>query len=163
EDVRTALRNAPKIGESLCDACAEHFAEVRRLLDAYGVRYTIDHTLVRGLDYYSRTAWEFLGPDESAQASTISGGGRYDYLIEETGGRPTPGVGFGAGIERLAPSLELEGIDAEEQPLDLFLVSDDDAARGDVLVTLATLRAAGISCDADYAGRSMKGQLSYAQ
>src|SRR5262249_31666095 len=66
-------------------------------------------------------------------------------------------------IERLALSLELEGIDAREQPLDVFLVSDDDAARGDVLVTLATLRAAGISCDADYAGRSMKGQLSYAQ
>ena len=112
-ELRAALADAPKIGDSLCDACAEHFAAgARRPSTLYGVPYSVDPTLVRGLDYYSRTAWEFLGPDESTQASTISGGGRYDYLIEEIGGPPTPGVGFGAGIERLLLSLELEGIAA---------------------------------------------------
>ena len=79
-DVQAALAEAPKIGESLCEACAEHFAQVRALLDAYGVGYTLDATLVRGLDYYTRTTFEFIGPEEGSQ-STICGGGRYDYLI----------------------------------------------------------------------------------
>ena len=124
ERVREALKDAPKIGDSLCDACAEHFAQVRAYLDAYGVQYTIVPTLVRGLDYYSRTTWEFIGPDESTQGSTISAGGRYDYLIEEIGGPPTPGVGFGAGFERLVLALELEGITADAPALDVFLAVD---------------------------------------
>jgi histidyl-tRNA synthetase len=161
--VRQALRDAPKIGDSLCEACARHFADVRAHLDAYGVTYTIVPTLVRGLDYYSRTTWEFVGPDESTQGSTISAGGRYDYLIEEIGGSPTPGVGFGAGIERLVLALELEGITATEQPLDLYLVAEDDVLRADVFAALVALRRRGIACDADYAGRSMKGQLTQAQ
>ncbi len=160
EAVRAALADAPKIGDSLCDACAEHFAAVRSYLDAYGVAYTLDPTLVRGLDYYSRTAWEFLGPDESAQASTISGGGRYDYLIEEIGGPATPGVGFGAGIERLVLSLQLEGIEAEEPALDVF-VAVDGGSREDAVRVVAELRQAGLAADTDYAGRSLKGQLSY--
>ncbi len=98
--VRDALDEAPKIGESLCAGCVEHFAAVRADLDAVGVAYTIVPTLVRGLDYYTRTTFEFVGPMEN-QNSTITGGGRYDYLIEEIGGPPTPGIGFGAGIERL--------------------------------------------------------------
>jgi len=102
--VRAALDEAPKIGESLCPECAERFAVVRRDLDATGVRYVLAPTLVRGLDYYSRTTWEFVGPLESENA-TLSGGGRYDYLVEEIGGPPTPGIGFGAGIERLVLSL----------------------------------------------------------
>src|SRR6185312_4002142 len=163
EQVRRSLQDAPKIGESLCDECAAHFARVRALLDAYGVAYTVDHTLVRGLDYYSRTAWEFIGPDEGAQASTISGGGRYDYLVEEIGGPPTPGVGFGAGIERLVLSLELEGVTAEDRQLDVVLVAEDEAQREDVLRTLAELRRNGVAADTDYAGRSMKGQLTQAQ
>jgi histidyl-tRNA synthetase len=161
--VREALQDAPKIGDSLCEACAQHFAAVRAHLDAHGVAYTIVPTLVRGLDYYSRTTWEFVGPDESTQGSTISAGGRYDYLIEEIGGSPTPGVGFGAGIERLVLALELEGVTAAEQPLDLYLVAEDDSLRADVLAALVTLRRKGIACDADYAGRSMKGQLTQAQ
>jgi histidyl-tRNA synthetase len=160
--LRAALDHAPKIGDSLCPACAEHFAGVRALLDAYGVAYEIDPTLVRGLDYYSRTAWEFLGPDESTQASTISGGGRYDYLIEEIGGPPTPGVGFGAGIERLLLSLELEGIAAEAPALDVFVVTDG-APREQALRLVAELRAAGLAADSDLAGRSLKGQLTQAQ
>jgi histidyl-tRNA synthetase len=163
ERVRAALQDAPKIGESLCDECAEHFAQVRGYLDAYGVQYTLDPTLVRGLDYYTRTTFEFIGPDESKQASTICGGGRYDYLVEEIGGPPTPGIGFGAGIERLVLSLELEGIGAEAPLLDLFLVLEDPAQRQEVLTTMTKLREQGYSCDTDYAGRSLKGQLTQAQ
>jgi histidyl-tRNA synthetase len=163
EHVRAALQDAPKIGESLCDECAEHFAQVRALLDGYGVAYSVDPTLVRGLDYYTRTTFEFLGPDESTQASTICGGGRYDYLVEEIGGDPTPGIGFGAGIERLILSLELEGVTAAEPQLDLYLVVDDAGQRADVLTMMTELRGEGVSCDTDYAGRSLKGQLTQAQ
>jgi histidyl-tRNA synthetase len=159
ERVRAALVDAPKIGDSLCDACAEHFERVRAALDLYGVRYTLVPTLVRGLDYYTRTTWEFVGPDASTQASTISAGGRYDGLIEEIGGPPTPGVGFGAGIERLVLSLELEGIGAEPAALDVFLAVDG-GSREEALRVLGELRAAGLAADTDYAGRSVKGQLT---
>jgi histidyl-tRNA synthetase len=160
--VQEALVDAPKIGDSLCEACAEHFASVRSYLDAYGVSYRLVPTLVRGLDYYTRTTWEFVGPDESTQASTISAGGRYDGLIEEIGGPPTPGVGFGAGIERLVLSLELEGVAAEPPALDVF-VAVDGGAREDALRLVVELRGAGLAADADYAGRSLKGQLTQAQ
>src|SRR5262249_23499720 len=99
EPVQEILRQAPTIADSLCDACREHFAAVRSCLDAYGVQYELVPTLVRGLDYYTRTTWEFVGP-HAGSTSTLSGGGRYDGLAEELGGRPTPGVGFGAGLER---------------------------------------------------------------
>ena len=112
--VREALAEAPKIGESLCAACVAHFAAVRADLDATGVSYTLVPTLVRGLDYYTRTTFEFIGPLES-QNSTITGGGRYDYLIEEIGGPPTPGIGFGAGIERLLIAMEEEGVPARSR------------------------------------------------
>jgi histidyl-tRNA synthetase len=161
--VRAALQDAPKIGESLCPECAAHFAEVRRQLDAAGVAYTLDPTLVRGLDYYTRTTFEFVGPDESRQASTICGGGRYDYLVEEIGGQPTPGIGFGAGIERLLLALELEGVAADEPKLDLFLVLEASERRDDLLATLRSLRARGVAADADYADRSVKGQLTHGQ
>jgi histidyl-tRNA synthetase len=161
--VRAALQDAPKIGESLCDECKEHFAAVRAHLDAAGIAYTLDPTLVRGIDYYTRTTFEFVGPDESRQASTICGGGRYDYLVEEIGGPPTPGIGFGAGIERLLLSLELEGITAAEPLLDVFLVVEDEQHRDDALAELRELRADGIAADTDYAGRSLKGQLTQGQ
>jgi histidyl-tRNA synthetase len=157
--VLEALAEAPKVGESLCDACREHFDQVRTLLDAYGVRYELVPTLVRGLDYYTRTTWEFVGPEEGQQSS-ISGGGRYDYLVEEIGGPPTPGVGFGAGLERLllaAPELE-----AAPPEIDVFFALDEGAPRDDVLALVVELRRAGKSADADYAGRSLKGQLTQA-
>jgi histidyl-tRNA synthetase len=158
EKVRAALEDAPKIGDSLCGACVEHFARVCSYLDQYGVPYTIVPTLVRGIDYYTRTTFEFIGPDESAQASTICGGGRYDYLVEEIGGPQTPGIGFGAGIERLMLSLELEGITADEQLLDVFFAVE----RGhSAFAAVYELRKAGFSADSDHAGRSLKGQLSY--
>jgi histidyl-tRNA synthetase len=158
--VRAALADAPKIGDSLCDACREHFAQVRTLLDAYGVRYTVDPTLVRGLDYYTRTTWEFVGPDEGAQ-STLSGGGRYDGLVEEIGGPVTPGIGFGAGIERLLLALEQEGGAGTPAALDVFFVVDG-GDRTRVLQLMAEARNRGLACDADYAGRSFKGQMTQA-
>jgi histidyl-tRNA synthetase len=159
--VRAALEDAPKIGESLCDDCREHFEHVRRLLDALGVPYVLDPTLVRGLDYYSRTTFEFIGPDENAN-STICGGGRYDGLVEAIGGPPTPGIGFGAGLERLVLALENENISFEHPHIEVFFVLEDTARRDAVLVTLAELRRAGVSADTDYAGRSFKGQMTQA-
>jgi len=155
--VREALADAPTIGDSLCDECRAHFEAVRGYLDAYAVPYTLDPTLVRGLDYYTRTTFEFVGPDEGSQSS-ICAGGRYDGLIEEIGGPPTPGIGFGAGVERLLDALRNEGITAEPPRLDLFFLIEPDADRAKALAEMAKLRAAGVSCDADYAGRSMKGQ-----
>ena len=159
--LREALADAPKIGESLCDACREHFEHVRAHLDLYGVPYALDPTLVRGLDYYSRTTFEFVAPFENANSS-ICGGGRYDGLVEAIGGPATPGIGFGAGLERLLIALELEGVSAEPPRLDVFFVVGDGAPRERVLAILAELRRAGISADADYAGRSLKGQLTQA-
>jgi len=160
-ELRAALEAAPKIGDSLCEACREHFAQVRAHLDAYGVPYVLDPALVRGLDYYSRTTWVFPGPDENAN-SVISGGGRYDGLIEAIGGPPTPGVGFGAGVERLLLAVENEGIVFEQPGLDVFVVVAEDGDRTRALQAIAELRRAGVAVDADYAGRSFKGQMTQA-
>jgi histidyl-tRNA synthetase len=160
DDVRAALSEAPSIDEFLCDECREHFAAVLGFLASYGVSYEIDKRLVRGLDYYTRTTWEFIGPEEGAQ-STISGGGRYDYLVEEIGGPPTPGVGFGAGIERL--HLALGDVPVEQEPVEVFFAVEDPRRRAEVLRVLARLRAEGRTADTDYAGRSLKGQLTQAQ
>jgi histidyl-tRNA synthetase len=161
--VQEALAEAPKIGESLCTACVEHFGTVRQHLDALAVAYTVVPTLVRGLDYYTRTTFEFIGPLEN-QNSTITGGGRYDYLVEEIGGPPTPGIGFGAGIERLLIAMEEEGLPPAEAPaIDAFLAYDDGAPRERIAAWLAELRRAGVAADTDYAGRSLKGQLTQAR
>jgi histidyl-tRNA synthetase len=161
EAVRAALDEAPKIGESLCEACVEHFAAVRADLDATGVAYTLVPTLVRGLDYYTRTTWEFIGPMEN-ENSTISGGGRYDGLVEEIGGPPTPGVGFGAGLERLRIAMEDAGVTAAPPTIDVFFALDEGAPRSEVARLLAELRGRGLAVDTDYAGRSLKGQLTQA-
>ncbi|HUQ21724.1 MAG TPA: histidine--tRNA ligase [Gaiellaceae bacterium] len=160
--MRRLLEAAPKIGESLCAACIEHFAAVRADLDATAVRYALVPTLVRGLDYYSRTTWEFIGPMDN-ENSTISGGGRYDYLVEEIGGPPTPGVGFGAGIERLLIAMEDESVATADAPVvDVFVAAEPDAPRELVAPLLRDLRHRGIAADTDYAGRSLKGQLTQA-
>jgi histidyl-tRNA synthetase len=134
---------------------------VRRDLDAQGVAYDLVPTLVRGLDYYTRTTWEFLGPDRGAQ-SALSGGGRYDGLVEEIGGPPTPGVGFGAGIERLILALEDAGVEVSPAAIEVFFALEDGASRERVAAWLGALRAQGIAGDTDYAGRSLKGQLTQA-
>jgi histidyl-tRNA synthetase len=160
-DVQEALESAPKIGDSLCDACARHFAAVRRDLDANGVAYELVPTLVRGLDYYTRTTWEFRRPGGGAQSS-LSGGGRYDGLVEEIGGPPTPGVGFGAGIERLLLALEDAGVAPSPPAIDVFFALADGAERERVARLLEAVRSAGVAADTDYAGRSLKGQLTQA-
>ena len=157
--VRVALDEAPTIGESLCEECVVHFAAVRADLDATGVAYTLVPTLVRGLDYYTRTTWEFIGPMDN-ENSTISGGGRYDGLVEEIGGPPTPGVGFGAGLERLLLAMEDAGVTAEVPAIDVFFALDEGAPRRQVTGWLAELRRHGVAADTDYAGRSLKGQLT---
>jgi histidyl-tRNA synthetase len=159
--LRAALEDAPKIGESLCAECQAHFDTVKRTLDLYEVPYVVDPTLVRGLDYYTRTTFEFIGPEENVN-STICGGGRYDGLVEAIGGPPTPGIGFGAGIERLLLAIEREGLQVEAPRLDVFFVLEGDAPRERVLALLAELRRRGIAADTDYAGRSLKGQLTQA-
>ena len=159
ERMQALLAEAPKIGESLCDACREHFDQVCSLLEAVGVAYELQPTLVRGLDYYTRTTFEFK--DEAIGAkSTIVGGGRYDGLIEAIGGPPTPGIGFGAGIERLLLSLGEPELDPEA--IDVFFVAEHGADRTAIAKALVELRRRGISADMDYAGRSVKGQRTQA-
>jgi histidyl-tRNA synthetase len=159
ERVQAVLSAAPKIGDALCDACREHFEQVRGFLDALGVRYELTPTLVRGLDYYTRTTFEFRDEAIGAQ-DTICGGGRYDGLIEAIGGPPTPGIGFGAGIERLLLSLPEAG--AEAEGIDVFFVADEGADRTAIAAAIAELRRRDISAAMDYAGRSVKGQWTQA-
>ena len=160
--VREALDEAPKIGDSLCEACREHFEAVKTHLGHYGVPYVLDPALVRGLDYYTRTTFEFVGPEENVN-STIGGGGRYDGLVEAVGGPATPGIGFGAGLERLLLAMEREGATAEAPQLDVFVAFEEPELRGRLLPQVAKWRAEGRAVDTDYAGRSMKGQLTQAQ
>ena len=157
--VQQVLEGAPKIGESLCDECREHFTQVRTFLAAYGVDYELVPTLVRGLDYYTRTTFEFKSEDLGAK-DTICGGGRYDGLIEEIGGPPTPGIGLGAGVERLI--LSVPDPDRSPEPIDVFFVTAEGADRTRVLPLLAELRRRGLRADMDYARRSQKGQLGQA-
>jgi histidyl-tRNA synthetase len=156
--LRAALDDAPKIGDSLCADCRAHFSEVCARLDALGVPYALDPTLVRGLDYYARTTFEFTGPEANAN-SVICGGGRYDGLVEALGGPPTPGIGFGAGIERLLLALETDEVVIAPSVLDVFVVVDgaDPAAAHSLL---QELRRSGLAADMDFAGRSVKGQLT---
>ena len=157
--VQKVLAEAPTIGESLCAACREHFEAVRAYLGAAGVDYEVNSMLVRGLDYYTRTVWEFVHDGLGAAQSTICAGGRYDDLIEEIGGASTPGVGWAAGIERIGMAA---GESPERPPFDVFVVCDDSVERPAVFAEITKLRRAGLSADLDHAGRSLKGQMTQA-
>jgi len=161
-EVQQAIADAPKIGEALCDDCRAHFDHVKAHLDDYAVEYALAPTLVRGLDYYIRTAFEFVDEAIGAQSS-ICGGGRYDGLVEEIGGPPTAGIGFGAGIERLLLSMEAAGVAAEQPGLDVFVALLESDLKPRVLPLVAELRRAGLRTEVDYAGRSLKGQLTHAR
>jgi histidyl-tRNA synthetase len=161
-DVQEALAEAPKIGDALCDECRAHFEAVQAHLENYAVEFTLEPTLVRGLDYYTRTAFEFVDEAIGAQ-SAIVGGGRYDGLIEELGGPPTPGIGFGAGIERLLLSLEAAGVTAPSEELDVFVALHESEDKPRVLPLVQELRRQGLSAELDYADRSLKGQLTHAR
>jgi histidyl-tRNA synthetase len=154
---RAVMANAPRLLDRLAPDDAEHFARVREFLDDAGVPYDIDPTLVRGLDYYTRTVFEFVRDELGAQ-SGIGGGGRYDLLIEQLGGEPTPGVGWAAGIERMVLASRE---DSESSPVDVFVAVDGgDPRTAFRLVT--ELRAKGLRAQMEQAGRSMKGQLKQA-
>ncbi len=164
EGTRKVMEGAPILLDSLDPADAEHFAEVRALLDRGGVAYDIDPTLVRGLDYYTRTLFEFECEGLGAQ-SGIGGGGRYDGLIEQLGGPPTPGCGWALGVDRIALALEPEGdaaSSAADQERDGVFVVADDEQRERALTLVTELRRAGIRADLDLARRAHKGQMKQA-
>jgi histidyl-tRNA synthetase len=154
---RKVMAEAPKMVDHLDDEDGEHFETVKRLLDQAGVAYEVDPTIVRGLDYYTRTVFEFHSARLGAQ-SQVAGGGRYDELIALFGGPRTPAIGWAAGVERIL--LAIEG-DAEEPPHDVF-VAADDAHREQALALVTELRRAGLRADLDLASRSMKGQMRQA-
>ena len=160
-ECREATADAPRLIDHLCDDCAAHFERVRAGLGALGVPYELDHRLVRGFDYYTRTTFEFAsGALETAQ-NGIGGGGRYDGLVEMLGGPDTPGIGFGIGIERLLLACDAEGVFPVDPPvLDAYVV---DVASGEVARDVtAALRQAGLRADRAFDGRSMKSQLKSA-
>lgn len=156
------LKDAPGPVEYMCDECREHFSTLQRYLTSLGIRFVLDPRLVRGLDYYTRTIFEFQTPHLGAQ-NTICGGGRYDTMVEEMGGPPTPALGFGMGIERLLLTIEKLGItlDVDTKP-GVFVAALGTAAREVAVKVLADLRSRGISAEADFTGRSLKSQMKLA-
>lgn len=156
------VASAPVITDYLNQESATHYAFVRKYLDDLGIEYKQTPRLVRGLDYYTQTAFELTSPDLGAQ-DALGGGGRYDLLIEEIGGQPTPAVGFASGIERLLIACEaLEIPLGTPANLDIYMVTRGDAARMWALKHLPKLRSLGLSVSMDYAGRSIKAQMKEA-
>ena len=156
---RETLQEAPKIIDNLCDECKDHFEEVKECLSDLKIKYTIDERLVRGLDYYTKTAFEIISGELGAQ-NAIAGGGRYDNLVEELGGKETPGVGFAAGIERMIISMEKQKVSwPKKQDLDVFVVKIGEKNNIMAFQLLQQIRKAGISADLDYAGKSLKSQM----
>ncbi|WP_055105143.1 histidine--tRNA ligase [Paenibacillus ihumii] len=153
---------APSILDSLDEECTTHFAKVQELLTAMGIEFTINHRLVRGLDYYTHTAFEYKAQGIGA-IDTIGGGGRYNGLVSDIGGPDQPGIGFGIGLERIALILEKQGIGiSAEKRLDVYLVALGEAADKEISTQLFKLRQAGFSAERDYLGRKMKAQMKSA-
>lgn len=153
------IKKAPVIQDYLNEETAAHFAKVTAYLDDLDINYTLDPHLVRGMDYYTRTAFELTSPDLGSQ-DALAGGGRYDLLVEEIGGQPTPAVGFAAGMERLLIACEELGIElAQEKSVDVYFVTLGDAAQKWALSHLPKTREAGLSATMDYMSRSMKAQM----
>jgi histidyl-tRNA synthetase len=161
---RAVAADAPKMVDLLCEPCGEHLEGVLEGLRAEGLKPTIVPTLVRGLDYYTRTAFEFVSEVSSlAQAGTLFGGGRYDGLAEVLGGPPVPGVGFGMGLERVLIALSDEGVQPPaEETLDVFVVGFGERGRPAAAELVRLLRAAGVSAAAPFGDRSLKAQLKMA-
>jgi histidyl-tRNA synthetase len=163
EACRAVAKEAPKIIDRLCGPCRSHFDGVQAGLKDAGLSWAIETTLVRGLDYYTRTAFEFVSPGLSPQQATLFGGGRYDGLAEVLGGPRVPGVGFGMGLERVLMAIEQEGLEAPEEPgLTVFVVGVGDAGRTRALQLVRELRAAGVAADTAFGDRPLKAQLKMA-
>lgn len=156
------MADAPKITDCLCEECADHFTKLKELLTSAGISFTHDPRLVRGLDYYTKTAFEIKYPPLGAQ-SAVAGGGRYDGLIEEMGGNPTPAVGFATGLERLLLALESQNLLPEKnRSVDAYVVALGETAQAEGFKLLNSLRQQGLSVAMDFAGRSMKAQMKQA-
>ncbi len=161
ERCHEVMKAAPLAPDNLCNECRDHYEQVKRYLDLAGISYVEDPTLVRGLDYYTRTVFEVEAP--GAGVGSIGGGGRYDGLVELEGGKPTPGVGFAVGFERAMLALEAYGIDVDDAPAPCVFVANTSAAlRERVFGITAGLRAAGVHAEADYQGKSLKAQFKQA-
>ncbi len=157
-----AVKEHPTLHNYLCNRCGEHFERVKSTLTGYDVEYVLNPQLVRGLDYYTKTAFELLLPDLGAQAA-IGGGGRYDGLIEECGGPPTPGIGFALGLERLLLAAEKRNPQvAQYPPIEVFVAATDHEYSRSACLLLDRIRASGIKADKDYMSRSLKAQMKYA-
>lgn len=159
---KAVAANAPKMVDHLCDDCREHFEEVKERLSSMGVDYAIDPDIVRGLDYYCRTVFEFVTETIGAQG-TVCGGGRYDGLVEEIGGPKIPGIGFGMGLERLLLVMEASGAEVpESEPCEIFIAPMGKRASVAAGTLAERLRAEGVRAEADTMGRSLKAQMRFA-
>ena len=158
---REVMKAAPLMRDELCDECRDHYEQVKRYLDAAGIAYVEDPTLVRGLDYYTRSVFEVEAP--GAGVGSIGGGGRYDGLVELEGGKPTPGVGFAVGFERAMLALEAFGIEMPDEVAPcVYVANAGDELREAVFSLTHELRQAGIRTEANYQGRSLKSQFKQA-
>jgi histidyl-tRNA synthetase len=156
------IKDAPTIFDNVCNECSEHFNEVIDILDSVNIGYTIDKSIVRGLDYYSKTVFEFVSSNIGAQG-TVLGGGRYDGLIEELGGNDAPGVGFAMGIERLILLLENSNLELpKDKTPDIFIIPMGNEASKIAYKLLFDLRKKKISAECDLNNRSLKAQMKYA-
>jgi histidyl-tRNA synthetase len=162
ESCQPVLRGAPQLLDRLCPACRAHFDAVKAALEQLGVPHTVDPRLVRGLDYYVRTAYEFTS-DVLGSQSAVAGGGRYDGLVELLGGPAVPGIGFALGQERLAMMMEASGRESPEPRPEIFLVAADEVGARAALSLAASLRKAGIACDLDPRGGKLKAQFRHAE
>ncbi len=162
EACKAITAKAPKITDYLCEDCNAHFEKVQNLLSKQGITYKVNPGIVRGLDYYTRTVFEFVSTDIGAQG-TVCGGGRYNNLVEEVGGKPTPAVGFGLGLERLLLVLEnLNKLNACEEHTDLYVLPIGENAKEYALSLVSKLRSEGISAETDIMDRGIKAQMKYA-
>ena len=161
EGCKAITAGAPVILDYLCDGCRAHHESVCSQLTKLGIDFEVNPHIVRGLDYYTRTVFEFISSDIGAQG-TVSGGGRYNDLIEDVGGKPCPAVGFGMGLERLILTMEALGLPfGEENVPDVYIAPLCDEAKDEAMLIADKLRHAGVSCDTDIIGRSFKAQLKY--
>ncbi|MCD6291286.1 MAG: histidine--tRNA ligase [Anaerolineae bacterium] len=162
EQCQPVIAGAPHITDYLCDDCKAHFAGLRAHLDAIGLSYTVNHRLVRGLDYYTKTVFEVYAEGIGAQ-NAVCGGGRYDGLIEELGGPPTPGIGFGSGIERQILTMKEQGIEPPSLPKPkLFVAHVGEATHVEAFRLTMKLREAGLSALYGFGNRSLRSQMKSA-
>lgn len=155
-------KDAPRITDYLCEECESHFKEVQSYLDCAGVKYTINPTIVRGLDYYTKTVFEFVTDCIGAQG-TVCGGGRYDGLIEELGGKHLPSLGFAMGLERILLVMDALGIEIPQpEPCSLYIATMGDAAKQKAFSLLRQVRECGLTAETDVVGRGLRAQMKYA-